>query len=111
MRNKLASDLLIAPHHGSKSSSSRRFLQAVAPRYAVFSSGYLNQWNMPSAEILSRYRAENIETFNTADVGMVRFTFNKALIGANDTRDNKNHRSTNITVESYQDIRPYWFVN
>ncbi len=111
MRNKLASDLLIAPHHGSKSSSSRRFLQAVAPRYAVFSSGYLNQWNMPSAEILSRYSAENIETFNTADVGMIRFTFNKALIGANDTSDNENHRSSNITVESYQDIRPYWFVN
>jgi len=103
---KLASDLLIAPHHGSKSSSSRQFLTAVAPRFAVFSVGYLNRWQMPSKEILSRYKALETTTFITAELGMVTFKFNQN----NNKVDGKINDS--IEVRSYREnIRPYWFVN
>ena len=93
--SKLTSDILIAPHHGSKSSSSQRFLAQVAPRYAAFSAGFLNRWQMPSKEIRDRYQAFNITTINTAELGMVTFSFNQK-VDANDV-DGKN-----ITVKNYQ---------
>jgi len=136
MEDKLASDILIAPHHGSKSSSSRRFLTAVAPRYAVFSAGYLNRWKMPSNEILSRYNDFDIKTFNTAKVGMVTFQFNQAVTESNLEKSteqsikqgtdknvegfviNGTENSVQSSVKSYievstyrEDLRPYWFVN
>ncbi len=96
VRKKLASDILIAPHHGSKSSSSALFLSAVAPKYAVFSAGYLNRWKMPSEPILKRYQGHDITTFNTAELGMVTF-----LLSADE-----------IEVSNYrQNVKPYWFVN
>jgi competence protein ComEC len=93
--DKLASDILIAPHHGSKSSSSRVFLAAVSPNYAVFSTGYLNRWKMPSEQILKRYQKQNITTLNTAELGMVTFTFTPSSIESSNFRQN---------------IEPYWFV-
>ncbi|MFT5813587.1 MAG: competence protein ComEC [Psychroserpens sp.] len=119
MSNKLRSDLLIAPHHGSKSSSSSGFLTAVNPRYVVFSAGYLNRWHMPSNEIQTRYSAFDIYPFNTAEVGMVTFKFSQNDLEDNDLEVNnvedrsiKNKIKGNIEIISYrEDIRPYWFVN
>tara|TARA_R110000737_G_scaffold132041_3_gene163727 strand:- start:17065 stop:19569 length:2505 start_codon:yes stop_codon:yes gene_type:complete len=108
MDKKIASDILIAPHHGSKSSSSRRFLAAVAPRYAVFSAGYLNRWQMPSKEILHRYHEFDIKTLTTAEIGMVTFKFDKAKAINKVDEGSKSH----IEIISYREhIRPYWFVN
>ncbi len=53
---KLDSDLLIVPHHGSSSSSGIEFVAAVLPDYAVFTSGYRNRFGHPKAEILQRYQ-------------------------------------------------------
>ena len=120
MANKLSSDILIAPHHGSKSSSSRGFLTAVMPRYVVFSTGYLNRWQMPSDEIMGRYNSFDITTFNTVDEGMVTFKFSQTTGGANidpSANDNKGNIAdtvidASVEVISYRnDIRPYWFVN
>ena len=105
IRKSLSSDLLIVPHHGSKSSSSRQFLAAVSPSYAVFSAGYLNRWHMPTEKISTRYNSFNIQTFNTAEVGMVTFKFSPDK--AKNTNDEKH-----IEVFSYREnMRPYWFVN
>jgi len=133
MSKKLATDVLIAPHHGSKSSSSRHFLSVTAPKYAVFSTGYLNRWKMPSDEIQQRYDRFNIKTFNTAELGMVTFKFSQAMANesfSNEDMANANvnsmkansqgmiestpkaHRVGTIVITSYrEDIRPYWFVN
>ncbi|MBA6328005.1 DNA internalization-related competence protein ComEC/Rec2 [Colwellia sp. MB02u-6] len=113
MAKKLSSDILIAPHHGSKSSSSRGFLTAVMPRYVVFSTGYLNRWQMPSNEIMGRYNSFDIMTFNTVDEGMVTFKFSQTTGGKNIEPSAKdNIAGTVIEVISYRDdIRPYWFVN
>jgi len=56
----LRSDLLIVPHHGSKTSSSGAFLDAVRPDVAVFQAGYRNRYGHPAAEVLARYRARGI---------------------------------------------------
>jgi len=61
------------PHHGSKSSSTQEFIDAVSPRYAVFTVGYLNQYGLPKAEVLKRYRDADIEILNTSEEGALVF--------------------------------------
>ena len=56
----LRSDVLIAPHHGSRTSSTAAFLDAVQPRLAVFQAGYRNRFGHPAADVLDRYRERAI---------------------------------------------------
>jgi competence protein ComEC len=56
----LRSDVLIAPHHGSKTSSSAAFLDAVRPQTAVFQAGYRNRFGHPAPEVVQRYRERGI---------------------------------------------------
>jgi competence protein ComEC len=52
---QLASAVLKVPHHGSHTSSSARFLDAVAPRFAVVSAGFENRFGFPNPEVVRRY--------------------------------------------------------
>lgn len=52
--NALRSDVLLVPHHGSRTSSTTGFLGAVAPRVAVIQAGYRNRFGHPVAEVLQR---------------------------------------------------------
>ena len=56
----LGSDALIVPHHGSRTSSSAGFLDAVHPAVAVFQAGYRNRFGHPAADVLERYRERGI---------------------------------------------------
>jgi competence protein ComEC len=47
--------LLVAPHHGSRSSSSYAFIKQLRPEWVVFSSGYLNRFGHPASAIVDRY--------------------------------------------------------
>ena len=71
-----ANTLLFAPHHGSKNSSSRAFVQAVAPQYVVFNAGYLNRFGHPHPSVVERYRQVGANTYNTAEDGMIQFIWN-----------------------------------
>ena len=71
--DQLRSDILLAPHHGSTSSSSEAFITAIDPQYVVYSSGYRNQFDHPAAVVQARYQALNVVALNTAEVGMVEF--------------------------------------
>jgi competence protein ComEC len=53
----LQSQVLLAPHHGSASSSSEAFLKAVKPTWAIFQVGYRNRFRHPSSKVLPRYEA------------------------------------------------------
>jgi competence protein ComEC len=53
----LRSDVLLAPHHGSRTSSSAEFLAAVRPEVVVIQAGYRNRFGHPAEEVLLRYRA------------------------------------------------------
>jgi competence protein ComEC len=70
-RAELPSTLLVVPHHGSKSSSSQDFVEAVHPRYAMFTSGYLNRFGHPKEEIVERYRAIGSEVLRSDEDGAV----------------------------------------
>lgn len=70
---KLAADILVVPHHGSQTSSSEAFIDAVNPRYALFATGYLNRFQFPAKTVAERYAARDITTFNTADSGALLF--------------------------------------
>lgn len=69
--HELPATLLVVPHHGSKTSSSQAFVDAVHPRYAVFTSGYLNRFGHPKKEIVERYRAAGSETIRSDQEGAV----------------------------------------
>jgi competence protein ComEC len=67
--------VLIAPHHGSKTSSSRAYLEVLRPRFAVASSGYLNGYHHPATVVAARYASLDIPLLNTPDTGAVRIEF------------------------------------
>ena len=69
----LHADVLLAPHHGSATSSSNAFLQAVAPEYTVISAGRHRPHTFPSPKILKRYQQIGSKVFNTAQDGTVTF--------------------------------------
>lgn len=53
--DKLRATVLIAPHHGSNTSSNDAFVQKVDPSLAIFTVGYLNRYNHPRETVISRY--------------------------------------------------------
>lgn len=55
----LASAVVMVPHHGSPTSSSGRFLDAVAPQLAVISDGFQNPFGFPAGAVLRRYEAHH----------------------------------------------------
>ncbi len=73
---QLAAQVLVAPHHGSNTSSSRPFLAAVQPEYVLFPVGYRNRFGFPKAAVQARYRALGIHELDTAQCGAIRFTAN-----------------------------------
>ncbi len=69
----LNADILLMPHHGSKSSSSAEFIAAVAPQYAIASAGYKNRFNHPDASVVARYSNAGVTQLNTASSGAIKF--------------------------------------
>jgi competence protein ComEC len=65
----LRSDVLIAPHHGSRTSSTAAFLDAVQPSVAVFQTGYRNRFGHPAPDVLERYRSRRIDIHTTPVCG------------------------------------------
>ena len=65
----LRSAVLIAPHHGSKTSSTAAFLDAVAPQVAVFQAGHQNRYGHPAEEVLARYRERGIARIDSPSCG------------------------------------------
>jgi len=68
----LASTILKVPHHGSHTSSSARFLDAVAPQLAVVSAGFENRFGFPHREVVSRYAMRRCPLVRTDLSGAVQ---------------------------------------
>tara|TARA_R110001583_G_scaffold3967_10_gene23950 strand:- start:15247 stop:17658 length:2412 start_codon:yes stop_codon:yes gene_type:complete len=93
---KLSADILIVPHHGSKTSSSDLFITTLKPSVAVVSAGYLNRWHMPVTEVVQRYQQQHIKLLTTAKSGQIIFTMSEQ----------------DITQRSYyRDLWPFWFAH
>jgi competence protein ComEC len=69
----LKSDVLLVPHHGSKTSSSAAFLDAVAPGIALVQAGYRNRFGHPAAPVMVRYAEREVRVFDSARCGAARW--------------------------------------
>ena len=67
----LRADLLLVPHHGSQTSSTTEFLEAVQPRLSVIQVGRRNRYGHPAPKVLQRYRASGLAFLSTPDCGAV----------------------------------------
>jgi competence protein ComEC len=94
VQNTLTADVLLAPHHGSRTSSSAGFLRAVQPRFVMVSAGYRNRFGHPKNEILERYAASGATVLRSDRDGAVTFRFENG----------------DVSAEAYRDThRRYWY--
>ncbi len=96
--HKIKSDILIIPHHGSKSSSSIDFINSVSPSIGIVSSAYLNRYGHPHREIIERYESNNIKIYRTDYVGGISVFFRKDKIDIKSSRE-ENSRFWNHNIE------------
>lgn len=92
----LRSDVLVAPHHGSKTSSTPVFIEAVAPRYVLFPVGYRNRYRHPNAAVVQRYADRGVLMHDTPASGALEFRLN--VTGLEATAYRERHRR-------------YWYAN
>lgn len=93
-RGALAADVLVAPHHGSRTSSGPGLVREVNPKSVIFPVGYRNRFGHPHEEVVARYREQDSRMFRTDRDGAVTVRF--AATGA-------------ISVEPYRSrYRRYW---
>ncbi len=74
--DKLKSTVLIAPHHGSKTSSTEAFLDAVKPEYVIISAGWENRFHFPHPSVIKRYEKRNCQIFRTDLDGAIKMSTN-----------------------------------
>lgn len=67
-------NILVAPHHGSKTSSTPGFVIRAMPDYVLFSTGYRNRFGFPKEQIVERWRSVGADVFDTAESGAIQFT-------------------------------------
>ena len=68
---QLQSDVLIVPHHGSRTSSTPEFIDHVKPQVALVAAGFLNRYGFPKTDIVYRYRERGIALWSSADYGAI----------------------------------------
>ena len=66
---KLKADVLLVPHHGSKTSSSAAFLETVQPRLALVQTGFRNRFGHPAPEVAQRYQLRGIQLVDSPSCG------------------------------------------
>jgi competence protein ComEC len=75
--NNLPSTILIAPHHGSKTSAVKNFVNLVDPKYVLFATGFRNRYHFPHPSVVKLYQEKNVIAYNTAKTGAIQFQLNK----------------------------------
>lgn len=77
---RLPVDILLVPHHGSKTSSSWEFINQVNPKYALIPVGYKNQYGHPKAEVITRYNEIGATVLTNIEHGAISFTLGGDLL-------------------------------
>ncbi len=88
--------ILIAPHHGSKTSSSQAFVDFIEADYVIFSQRSEGRWKLPHQSVVKRYQTRGAETLSTGDSGQLSFEISSQ--GLRITR----YKST---------LWPVWYLN
>jgi competence protein ComEC len=73
----LKADVLVAPHHGSKTSSTQEFIDAVNPKTVIFTTGYRNRFGHPKAEVVERYVEHGAQILRSDVNGAVLLRFDQ----------------------------------
>ncbi len=95
IKEKLNSEVVTVPHHGSKTSSSEAFITAVSPKIGLISAGYRNRFGHPKVEVLQRYNKNGVRLFDTIKQGAIELNFPDS--------------NKPITTKSYREIkRGFW---
>lgn len=74
----LQAQIVVAPHHGSNSSSGEAFVKMVAPDWVLFSAGYRNRYGFPRPEVVQRWRAIGARTLNSAEEGAIELRLGRS---------------------------------
>ena len=64
-------DIVVAAHHGSRTSSTAGFVDATRPGWALFAAGYRNRWDLPKPEVVRRWRDSGARTLATSESGAI----------------------------------------
>lgn len=67
--------VVVAPHHGSDTSSSSLFVAAARPDVTIFSTGYRNRWNFPRPAVVARWQEGGARCYDTSASGAITVTF------------------------------------
>lgn len=86
-------DVIIAAHHGGKGSSGQELIDAIAPKYAVFSAGYRNAFGHPRPDTLERYAAAGAINLRTDQSGALIFDVGEKI----------------SVVKWRETVRHYWY--
>ncbi|MES2583197.1 MAG: DNA internalization-related competence protein ComEC/Rec2 [Pseudomonadota bacterium] len=78
----IRANVLLVPHHGSKTSSSGEFLDAVAPNIAIVQSGYRNRFGHPAPQVLARLQERQIQVVDSPHCGAYTWQSWQAKVGS-----------------------------
>ena len=84
---QLAAEVLVVPHHGSKSSSTETFLDTVRPRIALLPVGYRNRYHHPHPAVVTRYVERGIALEDSAAAGAISLRLDAAGLQIDRYRD------------------------
>ncbi len=74
-RDDLKADVMVVPHHGSKTSSTEGFLDAVQAKTALIPVGYRNRFRHPNKDVMARYIERGITIYRTDELGALTLKF------------------------------------
>ncbi len=66
-------NLVVVPHHGSRTSSGAHFADRLSPEVAIVSAGFGNRWGFPDEEVVRRWQAAGAKVLNTATSGAISY--------------------------------------
>lgn len=67
-------DIVVIPHHGSRTSSSEALVNALSPKVAIAAAGYRNRWGLPKSDVIARWRQAGARTYSTAQSGAIEIS-------------------------------------
>ena len=92
----LRADVLVVPHHSSRTSSTDGFIAAVQPRWAVLPVGYRNRFGHPKPDVVERYRVSGAQLLRTDSAGAVLVALERE----------------GVSVRAYRELRRrYWYAD
>ncbi|KAF3996774.1 DNA internalization-related competence protein ComEC/Rec2 [Glaciimonas immobilis] len=87
----LKSTVLLAPHHGSGTSSTSEFLEEVDPSVAIFQVGYRNRFHHPQAQVWERYVQRNVQNLRNDHSGAILLHFGGTLVATEYRQQHKRY--------------------